>query len=282
MRLFQILTRSVATGKTRVTRKLLKQVQRETHGEPCSMHLAPRKRKHRGVTRLCCVALLAVLVLPICLVSGYSAPLSPSGVDTTGTRAYSAAALFNQANADARNGKTGPAILNYERALLLAPYDADIAANLRFVRAKAGLPDAPENWFAQALSFARPNTIAWFGSLGLLLAGIGLILVSLYPQRRLAFRSLAIVGVLLFASAIGSAIATWPKMKEAVVLTSETPARISPVSNAEAAFELPAGETVTIRSEHQSFALVRTSTGRSGWVPRGDLARVVPPSANGT
>jgi uncharacterized protein YgiM (DUF1202 family) len=69
-------------------------------------------------------------------------------------------------------------------------------------------------------------------------------------------------------------------MKTAVVITDETPARISPVSNAEPAFQLRAGETVTVRAGHQGFALVQTSAGRSGWVPRADLARVVPPAGD--
>ena len=277
MRLFQILTRCVATGKTKVTRKLFKQVQRETHGNPCSMPPIPSQKKCRGVTRLCYVALSVVLALPICLVSGYSATLPHSGAGTTGTRAYSAVALFNQANAYARSGQTGPAILNYERALLLAPTDADVAANLHFARAKAGLPDAPKNWFARSLTFARPNTMAWLGGFGVMLAGMSLILVRLFPQRRLAYRSLTVVGSLLFATAIGSAITIWPKMNEAIVTTDEAPACITPVSTAEAAFKLLVGETVTVCAEHQGFALVQTSAGRTGWVARADLARVVPP-----
>jgi hypothetical protein len=31
-----------------------------------------------------------------------------------------------------------------------------------------------------------------------------------------------------------------------------------------------------MRAEHQDFALVQTSAGRSGWVARADLARVMP------
>jgi uncharacterized protein YgiM (DUF1202 family) len=108
------------------------------------------------------------------------------------------------------------------------------------------------------------------------LAGMSLLLVRLYPQRRLAFRSSTFAGVLLVATAIGSAITMWPRINEAVVISREAPARIAPVSAAEAAFKLHEGETVTMRAEHQDFALVQTSAGRSGWVARADLARVVP------
>jgi hypothetical protein len=44
---------------------------------------------------------------------------------------YSASALYNKANALARTGNVGPAILSYERARLLAPSDPDIADNLK-------------------------------------------------------------------------------------------------------------------------------------------------------
>ena len=53
---------------------------------------------------------------------------------------YSAPALYNLANAYARAGKPGLAVLNYERAKLLEPNDPDIDANLRHVREAAGLP----------------------------------------------------------------------------------------------------------------------------------------------
>jgi hypothetical protein len=276
MSLFQILTRLVGEGKMKVTRKLLHRVCRELGGKSFSKPPTARRRKHHGVVRLCYAALVEMLALPICLVTAQAANVAQPNVNNSPMSGYSAAALFNQANADARNGKSGLAVLNYERALLLAPNDADIAANLHFVRAKAGLPDAPENWFTRSVAFARPNTLAWLGSFGVMLAGLSLLLIRLHPQRRLAYRSLTVVGALLVATAIGSAITTWPKMNEAVVITVETPARISPVSTAEATFKLLAGETVTVCAEHQGFALVQTSAGRSGWVSRADLARVVP------
>jgi hypothetical protein len=278
MTLFQILTRRVATGKTKITRKLLDRLCRETGGKPYSKPTKLPRRKRGGFTRSFCVAVVVGLTLPTCLVTAHAATNALPGESNTATGGYSAAALFNQANACTRDGKSGLAILNYERALLLAPNDADIAANLHFVRAKAGLPDAPENWFTRSLLYVRPNTLAWLGSLGLVLAGISLLLVRLHPQRRLAFRSLTFAGVLLVATAIGSAIAMWPRINEAVVIAREAPARTSPVLAAEPAFKLHEGETVTMRAEHQDFALVQTSAGRSGWVARADLARVVPQS----
>jgi len=225
------------------------------------------------LTGLFCVTLAVVLTLSICLARESIAIGPQPGQAASAT--YSAAALFNQANACARDGKPGVAILNYERAQLLAPTDADIAANLHFVRAKAGLPDAPENWLTRILTCVRPNTMAWLGSFGLVLAGMSILLVRLYPQRRLALHSSTFAGALLAASAIANAIVMWPKANEAVVIVRDAPALTSPVLAAEPLFKLREGETVTVRAEHQDFSLVQTSTGRSGWVDRAGLSRVV-------
>ena len=213
-------------------------------------------------------ALAVALTLPICVSAGQPATMAR----------YSAASLFNQGNSFARNGKIGPAILNYERAQLLSPNDGDIAANLHYVRAKAALPDAPSSRLARALMFARPSALAWFGCLGLALAGTSILLVARYPQRRAILRPLTAAGALLAAIAIGNAVAIWPEMNEAVVMAHAPPVYNSPVSVGEAAFKLREGETVTVRAERQNFALVQTSEGRSGWVARADLVRIIPPS----
>ena len=79
---------------------------------------------------------------------------------------FSAPVLFNLANAYYRDGKLGLAILNYERARLLAPSDGDIAFNLHVARAKAGLADRPTLWFDRAARFFSLNTLSWLGWCG--------------------------------------------------------------------------------------------------------------------
>ena len=122
--------------------------------------------------------------------------------------------------------------------------------------------------------------MAWLGSFGLVLAGMSILLVRLYPQRRLTLHSSTFAGALLAASAIANAIVMWPKANEAVVIVRDAPALTSPVLAAEPLFKLREGETVTVRAEHKDFELVQTSTGRSGWVGRADLSRVVPQSSD--
>jgi len=74
-------------------------------------------------------------------------------------RQYSADGLYNLANSYARAGKPGLAVLNYERAALLAPNDADIKANLEYVRAGAGVPPEPRSRFSRIAEAAGRTAV---------------------------------------------------------------------------------------------------------------------------
>src|ERR1700734_1939106 len=88
---------------------------------------------------------------------------------------YSAAGLYNLANSYARAGKPGLAVLNYERAALLAPDDADINANLEYVRASAHVPVVTGTRFSRIAKAVSPALAAWIGVLGIALVGAGLL-----------------------------------------------------------------------------------------------------------
>jgi len=202
---------------------------------------------------------------------------APAAVgDSPATPGYSAAALYNMANADARNGRPGLAVLSYERARLLAPNDPDIRANLRFVRASVGLPAEKGTWFSRNARIAGPNTLSWLGLLGVLITGTSLLAGRFYSNHRLELRAAAIVGISLMGLTLCNAVALWPTLHEAVVVAHAAPARVSPISIGETLFSLPEAQSVTMRAEHEGFVLVQTADGRTGWVLRADLAPVVP------
>jgi hypothetical protein len=190
---------------------------------------------------------------------------------------YSADGLYNLANSYARAGKPGLAVLNYERAALLAPDDADINANLEYVRASAHVSAEPRYRFARIAEAASPALAAWGGVLGIALVGVGLLLMKRLGRRFRWVRGGSILlGVALIALAVSNAILLWPRMHEAVVLINQTPARVSPVPMGDTAFVLSEAETVTIRAEHEDFILIRTRGGLTGWVARASLGAVVP------
>lgn len=189
---------------------------------------------------------------------------------------YSADGLYNLANSYARAGKPGLAVLNYERAALLAPDDPDINANLEYVRASAHVATEPRGRFARIARAASPRLAAWAGVLGIALVGLGML--ARRTTRRFQWMRIGgiVIGAALMALTASNAMLLWPRMHEAVILVNQTPVRVSPVPMGETAFVLPEAETVTITAEHEDFALIRTRRGLSGWVARANLGAVVP------
>ncbi len=212
---------------------------------------------------------VAMLLIALALGGGqtYAQPAQPR---------YSADGLYNLGNSYARAGKPGLAVLNYERAALLAPDDPDINANLDHVRAAAHVATRPRGRLARIVQAVNPTYSAWAGVAGIILVGFGLVV------RRVAARFLwvrisgILIGAVLIALSASNAMLLWPRMHEAVVLIKQAPARVSPVPMGDTAFVLPEAETVTIVAEHEDFALIRTRGGVSGWVARANLGAVVP------
>lgn len=212
------------------------------------------------------------------LIFTFSASASQAAEDASLQPAggYSATQLYNQGNSYARDGKAGLAVLNYERARLLAPDDPDLRANLRYVRSVAGLPTLQAGWFDRISELASANTFFWLGCAGLCIVGASAIVRRRHPRPRAALLASTAVGLSLMIITLCNVAAVSPAMNEAVVMTPEALARVAPASTAESLMALPQAQTVTIEAQRADFVLVHTQAGRTGWVARTDLARVVP------
>jgi hypothetical protein len=189
---------------------------------------------------------------------------------------FSASDLYNLGNSYARAGKPGMAILNYERADLLAPNDSDIEANLRFVQASVHLPLESRGNFDSFATVGSPRVLSWAAVLGVVLIGAALVAAQISSRYR-SLRFVAIVaGAVTLGWTVCNGISLWPKLHEGVILAAATPGRVSPVPMGDSLFVLQEGERVRIDAEHEGFTLVHTSAGRSGWVADANLAPIVP------
>jgi hypothetical protein len=188
---------------------------------------------------------------------------------------YSAAGLYNLANAYARQGKPGMAVLNYERASLLSPNDPDIDANLSYVRASSHLPAPSRSTFDRMARIASPFALSWIGVMGLVIVGVGALAAQLASRHRRLHRLGMLLGICILGLTVANGIALWPILHEGVVITGATPVRVSPVPMGDSLFVLPEAETVRIVAEHEGFLLIQTGAGRTGWVSRSSVAPVV-------
>ena len=212
-------------------------------------------------------ALIAALAMVVS--SSHATPAQPQP-------GYSASALYNLANAYARTGKPGLAVLNYERAKLLDPTDPDIEANLRHVRQVSGLPPESHNNLDRVASIASPRILAWTGILGFLIAGTSILARRRYRRHRRKLLLATLAGVCFLGVTIASGLTLWPMVHAGVVVTQSAPVRVSPVTMEEPLFTLPEATVVRMGAEHDGFVLVQTTAGRAGWVPSANLAPIVP------
>ncbi len=218
---------------------------------------------------------LLIVALSVFGYASRAAPAQPAQAPA----GYSAATLYNLANAYARAGKPGFAVLNYERAKLLDPNDPDIEANLNHVREASGLPPESRSQFERISGMVEPKMLAWLGVLGLLIAGTGVLRLRFYPRHRRKFAVAAFLGLSLLGVSIGNGVTLWPVVHEAVVVTHTAPVRVSPAIIEETLFVLPEASIVSTGAEHDGFVLVRTAAGRAGWVPSTNLAPILPQPA---
>ena len=189
---------------------------------------------------------------------------------------WSSAALYNLGNAYVRAGKPGLAVLNYERARLLAPDDPDVEANLILLRRSLALPADSGSRMSRAVGVLSPTLAAWFGVVGWALIAAALLSGRSPTLPQWVRRTAGIAGAVLIGFTVASGAAVWPKLHEAIVIAGAAPVRVSPAPLGDALFTLKEAEAVTIAGEHEGFVLVRTAAGRTGWVWHADLVPVVP------
>jgi len=191
--------------------------------------------------------------------------------------AGSAPAFFNEANAAQHAGRLGPAILDYERAKLLAPRDPAITQNLRAAREKAGVvaPTIPA-WQRPAhwLTF---NDLALLASISMLLFsvltfGTRFIPTTLRDLTRGVTSSLGAIMVL----ATASIVLRWPELDRAVIVGAQPVTHIAPAADAAPSFEVKPGELVRAEDTYGEFVRIRASDGRSGWVAASQVEKIIP------
>lgn len=189
---------------------------------------------------------------------------------------WSSVALYNLGNDYARAGKAGLAVLNYERASLIAPGDPDIEANLRLVRRSVGLSAEPRSRLSRSVGGVNPTVAAGIGAVGWLLVATALLAGRLQALRPAVRRAAVILGIALIGFTVANGLTFWARLHEAIVIAATAPVRVSPAPMGEALFTLKEAEAVTIAGEHEGFVLVRASARRTGWVWHAGLVPVVP------
>jgi len=185
------------------------------------------------------------------------------------TGVQSPALLFNDANAEFKAGNLGKAIAAYRRAALLAPRDAEIRANLQFVRNQVQGPTVRENRWREWLGQLTLNewTLLAAGAFWLtfvLLAARQLRPV-LGPKLKSATSLFGVVTVLSVAALALQAVNHFSE-QTAVVVSPEATARSGPFDEAQSAFMARDGAELAVLDRHGDWLQVRDGAGKIGWL----------------
>lgn len=182
--------------------------------------------------------------------------------------------LFNLGNARYRLGEYGPAILAYERAMLLDPRAPDIRANLAMARDAAAA-------FEEKEPAAWEKPLYWLGFDEWLIAGgAGLFLLaavslvrgfSSSQKKSPTLRALAVLGTVALLASIAAVSLRFSELDRAIVLKPNSSVRLSPFATADVVGTLPAGRPVTVEKEHDGFLRVK-----NGWISKDDAEFVYP------
>lgn len=188
---------------------------------------------------------------------------------------------YNLGNAYFQQGDMGRAILDYRRALRLAPRDAELRDNLELARSRRVDGDAP-------LAGGGPIAGLWrwlrarvstgeLAVLGLVVLWVGTILLLLGILRRASWRRLRwpLVAVALLLPLLSAAAwtAEWQDWsgREAVLLAPVVKVSSGPGADFITLFEIHAGAELRLREERGNWVRVNLGEDLEGWVPRGSF-----------
>lgn len=188
---------------------------------------------------------------------------------------YSAGALHNLGNAEWKVSRPGYAILAWERAHSLDPFNRNTEANLHFARVKARVEAPVLGWFERYSSWLPGEWWLVIATLGLW-GGIALLVLPRVLGWRRADWHQGIAASLLaiFLLSAPSLFGLYKRARLGVVLEDETPIRLTPTREGETLTKLAAGEMARVERERGDYVYVRAEGDRAGWLKKTEFATV--------
>jgi tetratricopeptide (TPR) repeat protein len=191
---------------------------------------------------------------------------------------------YNLANAHARLGRLGPAILHYERALRLDPADAEARDNLEYVRGRIRdrVPSSempyPVSLVTASLGRLSPDRAAWtFLALYVLAAGLlgAIPLAGGAVARRVLGYAALIAGLLAAGAGGGMAyVVRETTAPRAIVMADRADVLSGPADDNTVLFTVHEGTRLEVRNARDGWLQVGLPNALSGWIRAAAVERV--------
>jgi tetratricopeptide (TPR) repeat protein len=194
----------------------------------------------------------------------------------------SAAVYYNIGNCYYRMNKVAPAIINYERALLLSPGNKDIRFNLEIARLKTIDKIEPSDdfflteWYLSVKNLLGANQWSYFaiGSFLLFIA----CLVLFFFSRVIVLKKTGFYFGLVFLvfTLISNTFAYSQKEKlanrnTAIIFSPTVTIKSSPDNSGTDLFILHEGTKVEVKSRLNEWKEIETADGHVGWIKETDM-----------
>jgi len=163
-------------------------------------------------------------------------------------------------------GRTGSAILAWEQARWLDPFNSSVRQNLRFARKTAQLEAPDLAWYEVVSTWLPASWWAWIAGISLWLAvGMGMLPGILRRPKATWHQAVAALGLMVFLLSVPAHIGVQTRSRIGFVLGKDIPLRLTPTVEAQAMTRLAAGEPGRWVGARGNYVLIRT-TRALGWV----------------
>jgi hypothetical protein len=195
---------------------------------------------------------------------------------TTSADAPASGTLLNLGLSEWRRGRVGAALVAWEQARWIDPFDARARENLRYARQLTGVESPDLSWYERTSTWLPVNAWAWIAGGSLWLAISLAVLPGVFRWRRSAWaQALAALGLAGFLVSLPAHLGVLTRTRIGFVLQKNAPLRLTPTEEAEAVVKLSAGEPARAVRTRGNYVLVRTARGE-GWIERNQFGLICP------
>ena len=189
----------------------------------------------------------------------------------------SAELLGSLADSYAGAGQIGLAVLNYERALRLAPHHAVLQANLQQLRKETGLLIKKQSLPERLAGLLGADQWLFLSGTAFVLLSLTVLAAGAAGRKRFPWAGrLSLIFLLASLLPLPPAMFRYQAWQDGVVINSKAELLISPFAQAETVCRLKDGSIIRpLDKEYGQYALVRDESGHKGWLDKGSFQLIV-------
>lgn len=190
---------------------------------------------------------------------------------------WSHGALHNLGNTEWKVARPGYAILAWERARTLNPFDKNTVANLRFARTKANLIIPERAWYEQYSEWLPAWAWLWMAFIGIWGAITLFAAPRIFNMARADWnQGVAALLLAIFFLVIPAVFGLHTRENTGVILEDQTPLRLTPTADGEPLTKLMGGEFARLEKKRVGYYYIRADGDRTGWVKESEFTKIWP------